>query len=442
MIFVISLFPFRASRPRKTVDYLQAAQGYTQDDEGNEDYVEEDEVTPDEEEEIGVEEVEKDNEEAKDTEVDDDEEGTENVEGEGEVKDVEDDEEAKAMGDVEDDEAAKGKEMAGNSAMSAVEPAVGPNEKHDDTTATHMKAKWDGGMAAAVIDDDDLFGSEDKEETANAVEDKDVVAEDNDKGAGSKRQVTAIFTREEAAAEAAVQASSASRAAAAASSTTARKKATARKRKPPPGRSAVGASPPKRAKVGRKEKEQAVITSASDQPPPRHRERRRTETWEEREKMVKAHNTVGNLKPPLARKSFAYWGEFEAALNAYQDANLVLYRVRSSQSKTNHDGLPGVQKLPDHFTHKFKAMWCTHGAKQSSRGEGLRESGQRYTGCEASFTVRSVKTTKTIYESYTRGKSLLLPAAVHKDLGLMAEVQTSTPGINRYLSGKLGGCSW
>ncbi|KAE9116336.1 hypothetical protein PF005_g14663 [Phytophthora fragariae] len=72
-------------------------------------------------------------------------------------------------------------------------------------------------------------------------------------------------------------------------------------------------------------------------------------------------------------------------------------------------------------------MWCTHGAKQASRGEGHREKGQRYTGCEASFTERSVKciegdvpkwkvcidpeteiylhnhkTTKTIYESYKR----------------------------------------
>ncbi|EGZ30354.1 hypothetical protein PHYSODRAFT_263966 [Phytophthora sojae] len=239
-------------RPRKTVDYLQAAQGYTKDDEGDEDYVKE-EMTPDIEEEIGVEEVEKDDEEANDTKV-------ESVEDEEEVKGVEDEEEAKS------------EEMAGISAMSAVEHAVGPNEQHvddddlfgdddDDTTATHVTAKSDGGMAAAVIDDDDLFGGEDDKDT-------DAVAEDNDKGAGSKRKVTGFekYLYARPGKKPKLKPLSKRRAPAEESYST----------------KAQGASPSKRAKVGRKENEQAAVTSASDQPPPRHRERRRTKTWEER----------------------------------------------------------------------------------------------------------------------------------------------------------------
>ncbi|KAE9114756.1 hypothetical protein PF010_g9597 [Phytophthora fragariae] len=58
-------------RPRKAVDYVQVAQGYTKDDEGDEDYVEEDVNADDEE--VVDDEVVVDDEGAKDTEVVDDE---------------------------------------------------------------------------------------------------------------------------------------------------------------------------------------------------------------------------------------------------------------------------------------------------------------------------------------------------------------------------------
>ncbi|GMF29292.1 unnamed protein product [Phytophthora fragariaefolia] len=54
----------------------------------------------------------------------------------------------------------------------------------------------------------------------------------------------------------------------------------------------------------------------------------------------------------------------------------------------------GVDSIPDHLSHSYKRMWCTHGITQASRGEGLRDAQLRYTGCEASFVVRAVKIVK------------------------------------------------
>ncbi|KAE9345628.1 hypothetical protein PF008_g8658 [Phytophthora fragariae] len=448
-------------RPRKAVDYVQVAQGYTKDDEGDEDYVEED-VTADDEEndtevvddEVVDDEVVVDDEGAKDTEVVDDEKAP----------------------DVGDNEEAKHEEKSGN--------ALDPNKKafdfadlvgdDDDTTATHDKiahgkAKPDGGIATAVGDNDGMFSDEDDDDTvskANDVVFTDAVMEESEEGAGSKRQAFEESIRQfvraaREGAEAAARTPNASRTAAPAPSTNPSKQVRGPMRKP--AQSADASPPPKRAKVGREEEQRTVVKAAGDQPASRHRERRRTKTWGEREKIVKAHQAVDNLRPHFSKKSFDNWGEFEDMPKTYQDANFVLYRVRSSQSTQKYNSLPGVQKLPGTFTHQFKTMWCTHGTKQASRGEGLREKGQRYTGCEASFTVRSVKcieggvpkwkvcidpeteiylhnhkTTKTIYESYKRGKSLPLTAEVRKDLGFMVEVQTSTPAINRYLSDKLG----
>ncbi|KAE9346182.1 hypothetical protein PF008_g8413 [Phytophthora fragariae] len=281
-------------RPRKAVDDLQVAQGYTKDDKGDEDYVVED-VTADEEE-VG-------------------------------------------------DEEAKHEEMSGN--------ALDPTEKSfnfadlfgddddDDTTATHGKialgkAKPDGGISTAVGDDDGMFSDED-DTVSKAIDvvNTDAVMEESEEAAGSKRQVTAFeesirqfvrTAREEA--EAAAQTPSASRTAAPAPYTTPRKQIRAPMCKP--AQSGDASPPPKRATVGTGEEKPAVVKAAGDQPPTRHRERRRTKTWGEREKIAKAHQAVDNLRPPLSKKSFDDWSEFEEMLKVYQDANFVRHSVRSS----------------------------------------------------------------------------------------------------------------
>ncbi|KAE9035308.1 hypothetical protein PR001_g9355 [Phytophthora rubi] len=169
-----------------------------------------------------------------------------------------------------------------------------------------------------------------------------------------------------------------------------------------------------------------------------------------------------NVKPGLPKKTFANWEDFKKELERYHDEHKVLFRVRNSQSLEKHNSLPGAVRLPNHLTHSFQTLWCTHGATQASRGEGLRQGGQRYTGCEAGFKVRSVKvvkkrvakwmvcidqeteisthnhkTTKTIFESYKGAKSMPLTTKVRQDLGLMTEIKTSTEAISRYLLDKL-----
>ncbi|KAE9232550.1 hypothetical protein PF002_g12350 [Phytophthora fragariae] len=169
-----------------------------------------------------------------------------------------------------------------------------------------------------------------------------------------------------------------------------------------------------------------------------------------------------NVKPGLPKKTFANWEDFKKELERYHDEHKVFFRVRNSQSLEKHNTLPGAVRLPNHFTHSFQTLWCTHGATKASRGEGLRQGGQHYTGCEAGFKVRSAKvvkkgvakwvvcidqeteisthnhkTTKTIFESYKGAKSMPLTAKVRQDLGLMTEIKTSTAAISRYLLDKL-----
>ncbi|KAE9087347.1 hypothetical protein PF005_g11516 [Phytophthora fragariae] len=143
-------------------------------------------------------------------------------------------------------------------------------------------------------------------------------------------------------------------------------------------------------------------------------------------------------------------------------ASLCVRPEMKLKLKPKNDDLPGAVRLPNHFTHSFQTLWCTHGATKASRGEGLRQGGQHYTGCEAGFKVRSAKvvkkgvakwvvcidqeteisthnhkTTKTIFESYKGAKSMPLTAKVRQDLGLMTEIKTSTAAISRYLLDKL-----
>lgn len=58
---------------------------------------------------------------------------------------------------------------------------------------------------------------------------------------------------------------------------------------------------------------------------------------------------------------------------------------------------------------------------------------------------RSVSTIikKLIYDSYFGAKSLSIFKEVHQELGQLADVNTSSSQISRYLSDKLGiSCSW
>ncbi|KAE9340831.1 hypothetical protein PF008_g10935 [Phytophthora fragariae] len=236
---------------------------------------------------------------------------------------------------------------------------------------------------------------------------------------------------------------------------------------PTPGRSDKEVRPsPKRAKIGR-EGTIGITTNDTVSTATRHRERRRTNTWKDRQQITNTHTSVQNVKPGLPKKTFANWEDFKKELERYHDEHKVFFRVRNSQSLEKHNTLPGAVRLPNHFTHSFQTLWCTHGATKASRGEGLRQGGQHYTGCEAGFKVRSAKvvkkgvakwvvcidqeteisthnhkTTKTIFESYKGAKSMPLTAKVRQDLGLMTEIKTSTAAISRYLLDKLGGCRW
>ncbi|KAG1713206.1 hypothetical protein DVH05_000926 [Phytophthora capsici] len=195
--------------------------------------------------------------------------------------------------------------------------------------------------------------------------------------------------------------------------------------------------------------------------------RRKTKTFEDRAKMLKAHKPVDNFVPELPVKTFHSWDEFHSLLQSYEEANFLHFRVRSSETREKHNSRPGAVRIPEHLSHSFKRMRCTHGVMQASRGEGRRDHGWRYTGCDASFTIRSTKvvkegvakwevaveleseiskhnhkTSKTIYDSYRGAKSMPLPSKVREDLGLLTDMKASTADINRYLSDKLGGCFW
>ncbi|ETP38984.1 hypothetical protein, variant [Phytophthora nicotianae P10297] len=190
--------------------------------------------------------------------------------------------------------------------------------------------------------------------------------------------------------------------------------------------------------------------------------RRKTKTFEDRAKMLKSHKPIDNFVPELPVKTFHSWDEFHTLLQSYEEDNFLHFRVRSSETRAKHNSRPGAVQIPEHLSHSFKRMRCTHGVMQASRGEGRRDHGWRYTGCDASFTIRSRnavkngvarwevaveleseiskhnhKTSKTIYDSYRGAKSMPLPSKVREDLGLLTDMKASTADINRYLSDKL-----
>ncbi|POM74458.1 Hypothetical protein PHPALM_8587 [Phytophthora palmivora] len=156
--------------------------------------------------------------------------------------------------------------------------------------------------------------------------------------------------------------------------------------------------------------------------------------------MLKAHKSVNNQKPGLIAPN-----PVRLVLDAYEAENYVHYRVRTSEKRDKYD-----------------RMWCTHTASQPSRGAGRLDTDSTFTGCEASFAIRSVtvvedgtatwkvridaeteislhnhKTTKAIYESYSGPTSSTLSHNVRHNLGLLTEMKTSTADINRSLADKI-----
>ncbi|POM76235.1 LOW QUALITY PROTEIN: Hypothetical protein PHPALM_6549 [Phytophthora palmivora] len=198
------------------------------------------------------------------------------------------------------------------------------------------------------------------------------------------------------------------------------------------------------------------------------KERRRTKTWNDRELMRKAHEPVTNLVPEFPTNVFADWEDFDATLQSYMTANYLCLNVRNSESREKYNRV--YQAFAEH-DHLFKAYWCTHASTQASRGKDRPDRDCRYTGCEAGFTVRSVKsivngcvawnvqtiqgterrhkifiaqislhnhkTNQVIYDSYRGAKSRQLAPEVRHELGLLTDMKVPSPDINRYLSDKL-----
>ncbi|KAE9239581.1 hypothetical protein PF004_g7887 [Phytophthora fragariae] len=92
---------------------------------------------------------------------------------------------------------------------------------------------------------------------------------------------------------------------------------------------------------------------------------------------------------------------------------------------------------------------CTHGATQALCGEGLRQDGQRYTGCEAGFTVWSLKVGKKgdehmvlyrVRNSQSGKKHNILPGALKLPNHFPHSFQTlwCTHGATQALCVKLG----
>ncbi|KAI9995714.1 hypothetical protein PInf_012782 [Phytophthora infestans] len=61
--------------------------------------------------------------------------------------------------------------------------------------------------------------------------------------------------------------------------------------------------------------------------------RRRTKTYDSREKMMKAHQAVENIKPPIPVRTFDGWETFQEALRCYEAENYLHYRGRSSETR-------------------------------------------------------------------------------------------------------------
>jgi hypothetical protein len=70
---------------------------------------------------------------------------------------------------------------------------------------------------------------------------------------------------------------------------------------------------------------------------PSRKPTRRSKTWESREKMKKAHNSIDNFVPELPQKTFKNWDEFEAVRRSYEEKYYLRFRVRSSETATKHN---------------------------------------------------------------------------------------------------------
>ncbi|POM78914.1 LOW QUALITY PROTEIN: Hypothetical protein PHPALM_3505 [Phytophthora palmivora] len=225
--------------------------------------------------------------------------------------------------------------------------------------------------------------------------------------------------------------------------------------------------------------------------------RRHTKTAKNRDQMLMVHKSVNNQKPGLPQTTLSRGTNFSRFWMRTKRRTTCIIASAALKSGTSTTGTafckfriivllltfvllvvllivllimlfllftsrPGVLKIPDFLSHNFKRRWCTHAASQASRGAGRRDTDSRFTGREASFTVRSVKvvedgtatwkvridaeteislhnhkTTKAIYESYSGPKSSTLSRNVRQDLGLLTEMKTSTADINRYLADKI-----
>ncbi|POM71951.1 LOW QUALITY PROTEIN: Hypothetical protein PHPALM_11413 [Phytophthora palmivora] len=175
-------------------------------------------------------------------------------------------------------------------------------------------------------------------------------------------------------------------------------------------------------------------------------------------KNTENRNQIQQSEAWIAPNHVRLVGRF-SVLDAYEAENYLHYRARSSEKRDKYNRCVEDNNF---LSHNFKRKWCAHAALQASRGAGRLDTDSRFTGCEASFTVRSVrvvedvtatwkvridaeteislhnhKTTKAIYESYSGPKPSALSRNVRQDLGLLTEMKTSTADINRYVADKI-----
>ncbi|KAI9990015.1 hypothetical protein PInf_020321 [Phytophthora infestans] len=112
--------------------------------------------------------------------------------------------------------------------------------------------------------------------------------------------------------------------------------------------------------------------------------RRRTKTYDSREKMMKAHQAVENVKPPLPVRTFDSWETFQEALRCYEAENYLHYRVRSSETRAKCNRTVNV-------VEKGVAKWKVT------------------VDLDSEISTHNHKTSKNIYDSYRGAKSLSVP---------------------------------
>ncbi|GMF51090.1 unnamed protein product [Phytophthora fragariaefolia] len=102
--------------------------------------------------------------------------------------------------------------------------------------------------------------------------------------------------------------------------------------------SETGAAPlPKRARSTSTKLHTA--TESQKSLPNRHLARRRIKTWETRVKIVEAHDSIENKKPGIPCKTFSSWEDFHEALMRYEAQYMLLYRVRTSETRRKYNRL-------------------------------------------------------------------------------------------------------